>query len=887
MNVTTGQVLKYTLLPGILPRIRDFFSSGFTYLAFYVAQVYRVINLLPSDHPYLQHRNVGRYGIRHVVFEAKRNLVFKWENIDQIIMFFLMLMGMVLLLVQFGMTIFGFLVPLASAASGAGSPGYLASFFVTPNPTYDIAYRLLDATFGFNGTFVIFNSCLAQGVQCQLAFNPGGGFAPVGPVFTVPTGFHNGLHLLFEFYNIGVLAIGFAVFLYLVVAIVAETAQSGTPFGKRFNGAWVPIRLFIAIALLTPLDYGMNGAQLLTLAVSKWGSSLATNGWDGFIGNLAGETLAGQPTQLVVTPDPPEMNAVVEYVFIALTCKHTENYLEQRTVEAYHVFGPGAGGSNPFVGKTFLAALADANNQDIQIRFGVKDPNRYAGRYKGAVKPVCGELTLTTKDIAQAGAMVMQEGYFTLLQNMWTHAQMDLYSENVVLRHIPTDAKQPNINPIPDTAFITSTNQFFATDVPALVTNAVNAQIASNGWIENHASLGWAGAAIWYNKIAEMNGGLFASVYAPPTPGIYTEAMEHVLEQRRMQDDFINAEDRYNPILSSGDMVEFDSEMQMHKAIIHHKSSKYWTDLYPPLPKNPFIDTIVAIFGLEGLYNMTENLNIHPLAQLVGVGRSLIESAITNLGFSFGAGAVGGIAGIVGGDMIQSLAYSAASFAGKVATIGLTLGFILYYIVPFLPFIYFFFAVGGWIKSIYEAMVGLPLWAIAHIRIDGDGLPGPAAMNGYFLIFEIFIRPILIIFGLVAAVSVFAAQVEVLNEIWKLVVSNLVGYNPNAAPYAPVIPVDNNWGANIGSTQYLRDHIDRLFHTVIYTIIVYMMAMASFKLIDLVPNNILRWMGTSVSTFQEQADDPAQGLVKYAYFGANGALGGLSGGFKSLLMRSS
>ena len=133
-----------------------------------------------------------------------------------------------------------------------------------------------------------------------------------------------------------------------------------------------------------------------------------------------------------------------------------------------------------------MLVLADANNQDIQIRFGVKDPNRYAARYKGAVKPVCGELTMTTKDIAQAGAMVMQDEYFRLLQQMWTDPQMDLYSENVVLRHIPTDDKQPNINPIPDTAFITSTNNFFATNVPNAVTNAVNAQIASADWFDDY-----------------------------------------------------------------------------------------------------------------------------------------------------------------------------------------------------------------------------------------------------------------------------------------------------------------------------------------------------------------------------------------------------------------
>ena len=54
-----------------------------------------------------------------------------------------------------------------------------------------------------------------------------------------------------------------------------------------------------------------------------------------------------------------------------------------------------------------------------------------------------------------------------------------------------------------------------------------------------------------------------------------------------------------------------------------------------------------------------------------------------------------------------------------------------------MPFIYFFFALAGWIKSIFEAVVAMPLRALAHLRIDGEGLPGPGATNGYFLLLEI------------------------------------------------------------------------------------------------------------------------------------------------------
>jgi len=46
-----------------------------------------------------------------------------------------------------------------------------------------------------------------------------------------------------------------------------------------------------------------------------------------------------------------------------------------------------------------------------------------------------------------------------------------------------------------------------------------------------------------------------------------------------------------------------------------------------------------------------------------------------------------------------------------------------------------------------------------------------------------------------------------------------------------------------------------------------MMALASFKMIDLVPQQVLRWIGDAVSTFADQSGDPKEGLVKYAAVG--------------------
>lgn len=82
--------------------------------------------------------------------------------------------------------------------------------------------------------------------------------------------------------------------------------------------------------------------------------------------------------------------------------------------------------------------------------------------------------------------------------------------------------------------------------------------------------------------------------------------------------------------------------------------------------------------------------------------------------------------------------------------------------------------------------------------------------------------------------------------------------------------------------------IDKLFYTVMYAMIMYMMGMSSFKLIDLIPNQMMRWLGTNVSSFSDNTGDPAQQLTQQVGMtggmmmgqvtqGMQGAMGGLKG----------
>ena len=899
--INKWDIFKFLALPQIKPRITQLFGKGFQYIPYFIALVYEAVRLLPSNHPYLNVQNIGRYGVTHVIAEAANNLVLSRKNLDQIVTFILILLAMVLVVLQIVMMAGALFIQPGFSATAMAFPQNFNEFFVTGalsgsgNGQQDIAYILLDMVFGVPE---MFKSCVAEtGVACldgkgnpilinsrvpEIAGHNYEDFADW------PYPVHEGLHKLFEVYSYGLLIIAMMIIIYFMITVVAETAQTGTAFGKRFNKVWAPIRIVVAIGLLVPLSQGMNSAQYLVLYAAKYGSGFASNGW-AYFNSTFSDHYYKDVQKLISTPNLPEVGVLVQFFNVAATCKYAyEEGQDNNDIHPYLVRDPvSTPDSMPVNSGTSYSALLNflqGANRAV-LRFGHRDEKLYP-RYLGNVKPLCGEVVLNLSDPAETssqqteGARKLQEAYWALVKDLWFKSGSlekigDEFHKSFVAKTISgsPDVTRPN-----DNSYKNDVIEEVNTRVKDAIKEAVDAQEASGEFEVDTVLLekGWGGAAIWYNKIASMNGAVTTAAFNIPMPSQYPYLMEYVRARRVHMDGQTTFDGRFDPGSESEGVPMEANERNMAKAM--NDMLVWWeidgsgTSAATAPTGNIMLDAISAILGTNGLFDMRKNTDVHPLAQLVGIGKGLVESSIRNLGFA----AAGGVLNAAFSNFFGQVGGVGASFMITTASVGLVAGFILFYIVPFLPFIYFFFAVGGWVKGIFEAMVGVPLWALAHIRIDGNGLGGQAAVNGYFLIFEIFLRPILIIFGFLASVIILSAMVETLHDIFNIVVSNVGGYDMQEE-------LTDSAGTGISTLQFYRSSIDQFFYTVVYAIIVYMMAQSSFKLIDLIPNNILRWMGQSVTTFNDQRQDPAQGLVSTAQIGAQQTLGNIGGGVQGIL----
>ena len=941
IQINRKQLFHYMVLPQLLPRIQGLLFSGFSYLAFFMAQTYRTVGLIPADHPYLNAANMGKFGIRHVIAQAASNLKWRRENADQVALFLLLLVGIVLLFAQ----LFILLVSVAFQTAYAGGwGGGFFDMFVTPNAHDDIAFVLMDRVFGLENFFVDAGgagTCVAQGTSCftgTLGTDPRAAdihyWTDYGrttlETFVYPWPFHEALRQMFQIYSTGLLVIGMMIFCYFIFAVAAETAQSGTAFGRRFNHVWAPLRIVVAIGLLVPINQGLNSAQWILMYAAKSGSSFATNGWIMFNTDAVagGGNLLGGPNAVLSRPGIPPVNTYLEFWTVLMTCKSAY----ERT---YHELErPGGGVSrraveidawlvNPDVADPVPLRLLDTNfdealehfgGEDIVVTFGEDRRDLATGASDhqtrdGGIHPTCGRLKIEITgssfdgNTRTPGVRTAHDLYYrALVRTMWWSATVDMGGGPPLELPDPLTAPSQMLNPIwsgqpsdlalyarnlghnlasrylpinhipdaemPDSEHLDEQRAGMEGYLEYVLQFAYDAQVNSPAWVEELSALGWGGAAVWYNRVAELNGSLATAVYAMPYVRNYPAVMERVRQARGGSDQDAGGSEMFRPYRGDGTPVILDDDAELQIAEALYQAQKLWRDHYSQVQAstNVFVDAVHAFLGTDGLMNIRQNQEdgVHPLAQLSMVGRTIIDSAIRNLAYSLGAGIAGGLANLMEPHVLGTLGATASGFLRSVAMIGITIGFVLFYIVPFLPFIYFFFAVGGWVKGIFEAMVGVPLWALAHIRIDGNGLPGDAALSGYFLILEIFLRPILILFGFIGSITIFAAQVHVLNDVWYLAVSNTAGFDTANAAADP---------ESVGGLRYMRGIVDQFFFTVMYAIIVYLLAMSNFKLIDLVPNHILRWMGQSISTFGDQSGDPAQNLVRNTTVGAQ-MLGG-------------
>lgn len=165
----------------------------------------------------------------------------------------------------------------------------------------------------------------------------------------------------------------------------------------------------------------------------------------------------------------------------------------------------------------------------------------------------------------------------------------------------------------------------------------------------------------------------------------------------------------------------------------------------------------------------------------------------------------------------------------------------LAYYIPMVPYMLWFFGVVGWLMMVVESVVAAPIWAAAHSMPEGGGIAGQHARNGYMLLLNVIIRPMLMLFGFFLAMLVMTA-----------------GYQLLMLTFFPAM-------RSVMSSSGVVGIVGLLFMLGILVHIVLVMTHRSFALIHLIAERGSRWIGGGGEQLgeQEQEGQVKQGAVGF------------------------
>ena len=650
---------------------------------------------------------------------------------------------------------------------------------------------------------------------------------------------------------------GFLV-LYHILAIIAGTAHEGRLGGKVMNQILAPIRLVMAIGLLVPIGVnGLNSGQMIVLYVSKWGSALASNIWMNFA-----TTFATQTGLFIIAPPLPQVSPTLKEALKIMTCAAGYNDLGVKSNGDFDILVQGWYSSGPNIKKSW----------DWQNNLSSKDIETVA----------CGSVELPDPAYAAGGKSFAFFGTDTVLTASQQLRQDLLTAHRDALDDLMTigSATAPKCaagggstgGTVTGGLIYQLANKIYwsadsgntcyvltqadlelfndaVTDYRTAISGATSAALGVGGldaaaMAADAAVRGWLSAGVWFNTIARVNGLLID--YAQEVP--VTKPNFKTLVDTVYANTIINAMESVDASIASLSVLASVSgtamaETGFYVATGGGGAGNSVLDIY--------LKTLAGNFAYI-LGNMTNSpwesatgssasafmLNTaNPLAELTTLGFRIIDlamrtsnavnqcvnevnneanalksegSGLTGNEYGFNSSCLG--ASYIGTVPTETLLMQAA--IGSMISGGVTLAFLL----PLLPFIRFMFGILSWVLSLFETVIAIPVVALAHIKPDGEGLSGPLARTAYLLLLQLFLRPTLMIFGLVLALVLFNLMVLALNEFYTMAVRG----------------VENS--GKLGA-------ISAVVYTVIYAAMAYALANASFKAIDLVPNQTLQWIG--------------------------------------------
>lgn len=676
-----------------------------------------------------------------------------------------------------------------------------------------------------------------------------------GPLFTGPND-ETLISSLIANFNVLFFAIAAILFIYNVVVGVTETAHEGEILGRRHSAMWVPLRTILAVGALIPMPTGYNAAQHGIAYMVNVSTANASFFWNETVDLIVEQRLP------VVGGDYDALDGqFLQGLWRAELCQAVYNLEVSkggdgldgisrgswRTVSgvpqmAYSLPNSyGACGIVSLPGQTTgFQRLAEAAG---------KSYNDYIQAMQQAVTKTADSFSGTAAQLAQAISKREQLPAYRDLRkdlNDWRKQHADILKQ-----YIGDDKLQKAGKDVAEA------------DDPLQVTPVGDSQ--SQALAGNLKNGGWLQAGFYYQLIARLSADSNSVATALPkvTPGGAIGAASNPGGSVRNAIASQYADNNWYLLGSAdGDAKKFLDQI----SATYNGTVEWWNESVARSGIRAFVNERVAFADSGGdisdwmpsagsLYEALEFLNPmrptnDPMIGLVTFGTQVTfytTAAIIAL-------SVLAVVPYVGtGITVLS------NFVGWVISGIGAMGMFLAFVLPMVPMVTWVIGIGAFFLLVMEAIFAAPLWAIAHLSMEGKGMGGSQARRGYVMVLALTLTPVLMLFGLLLGMILF----------------RIMGVLINGGLYYALTSAQSLVGDSFVSLAwFLGIFVVMFFMAAVYLVIIE----RSFSLIAEFPGRVFRWF----DHIGDDLDAHSAMRANIAAMGSTKELGRLSEGAKHI-----
>lgn len=624
-------------------------------------------------------------------------------------------------------------------------------------------------------------------------FGPLGGAGPT--LFSLSIGY----------FNIAMLTVGGVLFFYNVTAGLLQTAHEGEVLGRRWSSLWAPIRVIFAIGLMTPMPNlgGYSAGQAAIAQIVRGSTALASLIWTKAVPAL----LDGDVQIVASTPTLPTQ--FLREAWNMSACLSVANYQLGAAASTVRV----------------VVTQVEHDNGAVAFFTGLSRNGEATG--------ICGSLATPSPPthLAQPARAAFAAAHTEAIAKLLSTT--GALSDRALQSSLSRDGQPLSIADELRSGLIAANAALLPVAELVKEASASEGQQRLREYIGNDTGQGWLAAGSYYLVLARLHQEASSVLSARPTvltPARYifesTGSSLDAAASGRWQGWLGNANAQNLP-LDREEVQRIGSDMERAFARASATLSSFGFALPDPAlaaalsPQQGEGGSIWDAFSaaVDGVgRQLAQQVALHfapdsggsdPLVGLVSLGQFLVGAAASLLGTLAVASAV---------PMLGASITTAMVVVGPLVLAMTVTGAAMSILLPAMPFVLWVLAVFGYFLAVVVAIVGAPLWALAHLRLDGEGIAHDSAKPGYLLLLRLALTPVLMVIGFFAAMAVFRAVAGLIGVGIYYLLSSFGGH--------PIF-----WLVSV------------VIMTVLTVAIFLIVIERSFSLVTALPNAVLTWIG--------------------------------------------